>query len=190
MTWRLYPPRYGAMSTNTTSIEAYTDGSCLKNPGKGGWAYLYNIEAQKTSTTYYNYGAKANTTNNEMELTAFLKLLKDLLNFKGTRKFHVIIHCDSQYVLKSFVKLNTRGVGHIRKEKDIDGWYVTGKPKKNLKILKQIYNLLVKYILSGNELTLKWVKGHAGDEFNEIVDKLARRAAEGPTSKIVLKKYP
>ena len=70
-------------------IKIYTDGSCIQNPGKGGWAAIIINDGQKTSIK----GSKKNTTNNQMELLAPIKALKKIP--KGRK---VEIFTDSKYV--------------------------------------------------------------------------------------------
>ena len=70
-------------------IEVYTDGSCLGNPGKGGWAFLVNNEGVISSRSGYSI----NATNNQMELTAAIKAIEFLVNHK-----EMSIYTDSNYL--------------------------------------------------------------------------------------------
>ena len=70
-------------------IKIYTDGSCLENPGNGGWAAIIINNGQKTNIK----GSKKNTTNNQMELLAPIEALKKIP--KGSK---VQIFTDSKYV--------------------------------------------------------------------------------------------
>lgn len=120
----------------------YTDGSCSPNPGKGGWAYI----AIDDDYEYHVNGYSEWTTNNIMELTAVLNLLKD---FKKKDEF--IIYSDSQYVIKT-------AKGEWKRKKNLELW--------------QKYDKLSK----GKKIKFIWVKGHSGNKFNEMVDILAKQA--------------
>ena len=71
-------------------IEAYTDGSCLGNPGPGGWAYLINTNPKIEAS-----GGKYITTNNVMEMTAIIKVLE---KFSELKYKYVRVFTDSNYV--------------------------------------------------------------------------------------------
>lgn len=77
-------------------ILLFTDGSCPKNPGPGGWAYI--LRMKKTGTEKQDSGGEIQTTNNRMELQAVIEPLK-LLEFKPCS---IILCSDSQYVTKEF----------------------------------------------------------------------------------------
>ena len=81
------------MSDNIKKLLIYTDGSCLQNPGPGGWAciLIYNGREKRLC------GAEPNTTNNRMELMAVIKALEAL-----KEKCEVFIHSDSNYVINAF----------------------------------------------------------------------------------------
>ena len=70
-------------------IKIYTDGSCLENPGNGGWAAIIIDDGKKTQIK----GSKKNTTNNQMELLAPIEALK-----KIPKVSKVQIFTDSKYV--------------------------------------------------------------------------------------------
>ena len=70
-------------------IEIYTDGSCLQNPGNGGWAAIINYEGNIKKIS----GSEKNTTNNRMELLAPINALKQIEHNK-----EIQIYTDSQYV--------------------------------------------------------------------------------------------
>ena len=134
----------------------YTDGACSGNPGPGGWGaiLMYNENKKEIS------GAKNNTTNNVMELTAALEGLK-MLKFPC----EVELYSDSAYLVNSFSQ------GWIYNWKK-NNWKTASKePVKNKEIWEEIYNLTqihkVKFIK---------VKGHADNEFNNRCDELARNA--------------
>ena len=134
----------------------YTDGACSGNPGPGGWGTILMYNGNKKEIS----GAKNNTTNNVMELTAALEGLK-MLNFPC----EVELYSDSAYLVNSFSQ------GWIYNWKK-NNWKTASKePVKNKEIWEEIYNLTqihkVKFIK---------VKGHADNEFNNRCDEMARNA--------------
>ena len=151
------------------SFSIYSDGSCLKNPGgPGGWAYV--IIDDNHSIINKDYGSDKQTTNNKMELMGIIKALEYIINndsifSRKTNNF--IMYVDSKYVcdgIKSWIK-----------KWRMNGWVTsTKKPVLNEELWRQLdeYN---------NEIPNKqwnWVKAHAGNKYNEIVDKLALSAAK------------
>ena len=137
-------------------IKIYTDGSCLGNPGNGGWAAIIIDDEKKIQIK----GSKKDTTNNQMELLATIKALKKIP--KGSS---VQIFTDSKYV-KSGI---TEWIHNWKK----NGWKTASKkPVKNKKLWTELDNL-------NNEFEIKWnwVKGHSVDKLNNEVDLIAREAA-------------
>ena len=138
-------------------IKIYTDGSCLKNPGNGGWAAIINIDNEIKNIS----GSVKNTTNNKMELMAPIKALQEV---KGQQQIE--IYTDSQYV-----KLGITDWIHKWIKND---WQTSKKePVKNKELWMQLYKLTKSY-----EIKWIWVKAHAGNTLNEEVDLLAKEAAE------------
>ena len=137
-------------------ITIYTDGSCLGNPGKGGWAAIILIEEKKIKIK----GRKKNTTNNQMELFAPIKALKKIS--KGSK---VQIFTDSKYV-KSGI---TEWIHNWKK----NGWKTANKQKVKNKELWTELDLLT----SEFEIKWSWVKAHSTDKLNNEVDLIAREAA-------------
>ena len=137
-------------------VTIYTDGSCLGNPGPGGWAaVLQSGEHEKVLT-----GAASHTTNNRMELRAALHALKAL-----KRPCRVELHTDSEYL--------KNGITGWLQQWVRNGWRTaTKKPVKNKDLWKQLLPLVEQH-----EIDWRWVKGHAGHPQNERVDQLARQAA-------------
>jgi ribonuclease HI len=137
-------------------IEIYTDGSCLGNPGKGGWGavLLYKNHEKKIS------GKEDNTTNNRMELRAVIEGLKTL---KKSSK--IVVYTDSKYVME--------GIQSWIKGWKKNGWRTANrKPVKNSDLWQELDLEVVKH-----QIEWIWVKGHAGNHFNEIADSLATKAA-------------
>ena len=137
-------------------IKIYTDGSCLENPGNGGWAAIIINNGQKTNIK----GSKKNTTNNQMELLAPIEALK-----KIPRGSKVQIFTDSKYV-KSGI---TEWINNWKK----NGWKTAKKHDvKNKELWLELDLLNNEFDISWN-----WVKAHSTDKFNNEVDTLARDAA-------------
>ena len=137
-------------------IKIYTDGSCLENPGNGGWAAIIINNGQKTQIK----GSKKNTTNNQMELLAPIEALKKIP--KGTK---VQIFTDSKYV-KSGI---TEWIYNWKK----NGWKTANKQEVKNKDLWTELDVLANEF----EISWHWVKAHSTDELNNEVDLIARKAA-------------
>ena len=136
-------------------IEAYTDGSCLGNPGPGGWAYLINKDPK-----IENFGGKDITTNNVMEMTAIIKVLEKCLELGITS---VRIFTDSNYV--------RMGLTEWSKNWERNGWKTSsGGDVKNKEEWVKMIELMRKFEI----VDIKWVKAHNGNINNERVDTLAR----------------
>ena len=137
-------------------IKIYTDGSCIGNPGKGGWAAIIIANGKKTQMK----GSQENTTNNQMELLAPIKALN-----KIPRGSKIQIFTDSKYV-KSGI---TEWIHNWKK----NGWKTANKqPVKNKELWTELDLLTEKF-----EIKWSWVKGHSTDKLNNEVDLLAREAA-------------
>ena len=137
-------------------IKIYTDGSCLENPGNGGWAAIIIDNGKKTEIK----GSKKNTTNNQMELLAPIEALKKIP--KGSE---VQIFTDSKYV-KSGI---TEWIHNWKK----NGWKTADKqPVKNKELWEELDLLANQFEISWN-----WVKAHSTDQLNNEVDLIAREAA-------------
>ena len=138
-------------------IEIYTDGSCLENPGNGGWAAIINDDGKIEKIS----GSEKNTTNNRMELMAPIAALSRI-----TKKKRVQIFTDSQYVkmgitnwIHNWIKNNWQ----TSKKEDV----------KNKDLWLNLYKLT-----QSHDVEWHWVKAHAGNTLNEEVDALAKDAAK------------
>ena len=137
-------------------IKIYTDGSCLENPGNGGWAAIIIDDGKKTQIK----GNKKNTTNNQMELLAPIEALKKIP--KGSK---VQIFTDSKYV-KSGI---TEWIHNWKK----NGWKTADKqPVKNKELWEELDLLANEFEIGWN-----WVKAHSTDKLNNEVDLIAKEAA-------------
>lgn len=135
----------------------YTDGSCLGNPGPGGWAWV-------VPDGPWASGAEGHTTNQRMEITAALEALGALV------PEHAVLEVvsDSTYVVNCF------------RQRWWAGWYrrdwrnAQGKPVANRDLWEPLFDLALG---PDAQITWRWVKGHSGDHWNEVVDQLALSAA-------------
>lgn len=139
-------------------IRVFTDGSCLENPGPGGWAAVFAFESGVKTLS----GNEKQTTNNRMELLAATKALEkaSMLCFD-----EIEIVSDSAYVVNAI----TKGWLEVWKR---NGWKnAKGKDVKN----KDLWEKLDSVILGcKSNIFFKKVKGHSGNTFNELADELAR----------------
>lgn len=145
-------------------VRIFTDGACSKNPGPGGWACMFNTgEKSKTFS-----GNEACTTNNRMELKAVIESYKKAMKLKGAEDIDFELYSDSAYVVNS---INN---GWINKWQQ-NNWKTTkGSDVKNKDMWEELARLRNEARSNGVFLKIMKIKGHAGNTFNEIVDKLAR----------------
>ena len=137
-------------------IKIYTDGSCLTNPGDGGWAAIINIDGEIKKIS----GNEKNTTNNRMELMAPINALKYI-----NSKEPIEIFTDSKYVKNGITEWINTWV--------LNNWKTSNKEDvKNKDLWIELYKL-------NQSLNVKWnwIKAHAGDTLNEELDILAKEAA-------------
>ena len=137
-------------------VQLITDGSCIGNPGKGGWACILRFGEH----TKELYGCEPHTTNNRMELTAAIEGLRRL---KETCSVEIIT--DSEYVKNGITKW-------------IQGWkrrnWTTAEKKP---VLNQDLWVQLDELVSAHKTQWKWTKGHATHDDNNRCDELANRAA-------------
>ena len=135
----------------------YTDGACRGNPGPGGWGALIKYDsAEKTI-----FGGQANTTNNQMELSAAIEglaILKEPCN--------VELFTDSKYVMDGI----TQWIQNWKK----NNWRTAAK--KDVKN-KELWQKLDK-LIAQHQVQWRWVKGHSGDAGNEAADLLANKGID------------
>ena len=138
-------------------IKIYTDGSCLNNPGNGGWAAIINDNDKIIKIS----GGEKNTTNNKMELMAPINALK-----KINKDNKVEIYTDSKYVklgITEWIHKWTKNNWQTSKKEDV----------KNKDLWIELFELTKSF-----EINWIWVKAHSGNILNEEVDLLAKQAAE------------
>jgi ribonuclease HI len=137
-------------------VQLITDGACLGNPGRGGWAAILRHGDRKRELS----GSSAQTTNNRMELTAAIEGLRAL---KETCEVEVIT--DSEY-LKNGI---TQWIHGWKR----NGWKTSAKkPVVNQDLWTELDQLVSKHAVQWT-----WTKGHASHEDNNRADELATRAA-------------
>lgn len=141
----------------------YTDGSCLVNPkGPGGHAAVIFDNAMQMLQLVT--GGEPSTTNNRMELKALMMALKTVED--GT-KHNIVVNTDSQYLQNAFTKFWLRNWKR-------NNWVKSdGNPVLNKDLWQELDALVAKHHVEFN-----WVKGHAGQEYNELCDYLAKAEAE------------
>ena len=139
----------------TKHVEIFTDGACSGNPGPGGWGAILRFNGTDKELS----GGEADTTNNRMELMAAIAALQAL-----KEPVKADLYTDSNYVRDGLTKW-------------INGWKKNGwrtadkKPVKNAELWQALDAARQKH-----DVTLHWVKGHAGHPENERADELARLA--------------
>lgn len=134
-------------------IVYYTDGSCSPNPGPGGFAVIKNGAP-------HILGAEAESTNIRMEGSALIAALKDAAGQEAQ------IYTDSEFWINVITKW---APGWAAK-----GWKKKGGEIKNLDLVQEAYELY-----QDSRATLTWVRGHEGDEGNELADEWANKARAG-----------
>ena len=135
-------------------VTIYTDGACSGNPGPGGWAaiLIYGKHEKELS------GGEAETTNNRMELSGAIAALGAL-----TERCSVTLYTDSQYIERA---VNEHWLDSWKKR----GWRRKDGPVKNLELWQELDRLLGEH-----SVAVRWVKGHAENEYNNRCDALAVR---------------
>lgn len=138
----------------------YTDGACQGNPGPGGWAWA-------ESPRRYESGFETRTTNQRMELLAVLRGL-------DANPGPLLVMSDSTYVVNCFRQRWWKGW-------QVRGWRnAKGEPVANQDLWRPLVELVVE--ARAGEVALEWVKGHSGDEMNDLVDRLAVEASRLQTA--------
>jgi ribonuclease HI len=139
------------------SVEVFTDGACLGNPGPGGWGAILRYQTTEKEISGYS----PDTTNNRMELTAVVEALSAL-----KEKCRVTVYTDSRYLrdgITSWIQRWKR-----------NGWKTAAKTAvKNQDLWEALDRICQKH-----QIEWRWVKGHAGHPENERADELARDAIQ------------
>ncbi|HSF83323.1 MAG TPA: ribonuclease HI [Anaerolineales bacterium] len=139
-------------------VTIYTDGACDPNPGPGGWAALLRFGRHEKILT----GSAPQTTNNRMELTAAVQALQAL-----KQACRVDFYTDSEYLKKGITEWLPRWRARQ--------WRRKGGALANADLWQQL-----DAAVQPHQVEWHWVRGHAGDQDNQRVDYLARRAIQKP----------
>ena len=135
----------------------YTDGACRGNPGPGGWGALIRFDSVEKEI----FGGLANTTNNQMELSAAIEGLSIL-----TEPCNVELFTDSKYVMDGI----TQWIQNWKK----NNWRTAAKKDvKNKELWQKLDQLIAQH-----QVQWHWVKGHSGDAGNEAADLLANKGID------------
>jgi len=141
-------------------VEIFTDGSCLGNPGPGGYGALLRYKGHEKALSEGFFL----TTNNRMELLAAIMALETL-----KRPCDIVLTTDSQYVRQGI----TQWIHNWKRR----GWRKADKsPVVNVDLWQRLDAAIPRH-----QIDWQWVKGHAGHPENERCDELARAAAESPS---------
>lgn len=146
-------------------MKVYTDGACKNNPGRGGWAFA--IITNDDKVVHHASAGVMNTTNNRMELTAVLEAFKWMDSHQECLNETIVVYTDSKYVRDGI----TSWIVKWKK----NGWMTSKKtPVLNEDLWRDLDD---KTEIYKDRLEWQWIKAHAGNKFNEIVDSLASAAA-------------
>jgi ribonuclease HI len=146
--------RKADMAAIEGALEVWTDGACSGNPGPGGWAWVTKDGRQGS-------GGEPKTTNQRMEVSAALHAI---LALEGP----LVVVSDSTYVVNCF------------RDEWWRGWLARGwvnsqkKPVAN----RDLWEPLIEAFRARGDISFRWVKGHSGDEMNDLVDQLAVAAGK------------
>jgi ribonuclease HI len=139
------------------TVEIFTDGACLGNPGPGGWAAVLRWRGVERELS----GGDPATTNNRMELTAAIEGLEAL-----KRGVAVRVYTDSTYLRDGI----SRWIHRWKRS----GWRTADKkPVKNVDLWQRLDEAIARH-----RVEWQWLRGHSGHPENERADRLARAAAE------------
>lgn len=153
-----------------SEIVVYTDGACLKNPGPGAWCF---IATRSDEEILRGLGDESETTNNRMELRAAIEGLNAVPAMSD-----VVLRSDSEYLVKGlmvWVAVWEKNGWRTRKKQDVlnrDLW-------EQLVVLKSWHH----------GLKIDWVKGHAGNRWNELADTLAQNQAARLQRRLIVDSY-
>jgi len=137
---------------NIPECVVYTDGSCLDNPGPGGYAGLILYKGELKLKVV---GGLPRTTNNQMELMAVVETLK-----RFNRPSEILVYSDSKYVVDSINK------GWAK------NWCIKGQLKRNARPNSALWIEMMS-LLEVHNVHMQWVKGHNDNKYNELCDKIA-----------------
>ena len=137
------------------TVEIYTDGSCIGNPGPGGWGAVFTVHEKRSTLS----GFEKDTTNNRMELLAAISAINAM-----PKQVAIIIYTDSSYVKNGITTW-------IRNWKNNNWISSSGKPVKNQDLWEELSESI-----KDRNVEWVWVKGHAECTNNNNADFVARSA--------------
>ena len=139
----------------------HTDGSCRPNPGRGGWAAVLDVDGERRTLSGAVPGP---TTNNRMELTAAIEALHALPS-----PADVVLFTDSEYL--------RRGITVY-----VPGWRARGwtRGRRSAPVPNADLWRVLDHLDAMHRVEWRWVPGHAGNEPNELADRLAAEARDRP----------
>ncbi|MEL7646324.1 MAG: ribonuclease HI [Anaerolineaceae bacterium] len=143
------------MATKLPQVTVYCDGACSGNPGPGGWGavLLFDQGAERVLK-----GGEKETTNNRMELTAALQALRAL-----SVPSAVTIVTDSSYLMNGATIW-------------LPGWKKRNWKRKEGALANVDLWQALDSEMQRHQVRWEWVRGHAGDHYNERADQEARSA--------------
>jgi ribonuclease HI len=162
----------GISAVKGPELLVYTDGGCSGNPGPGAWAYVILGPAKDGGSDLEfcaeDSGGEAQTTNNRMELLAVIEALRKAQFLLGNEKNNtferITVYTDSQYVQKGI----TQWIESWKR----NAWKTSGKqPVKNRDLWVELDS-----VSRNLPLDWRWVRGHAGNTYNERCDSMVRAA--------------
>jgi ribonuclease HI len=142
------------MNAVDSSVVIYTDGACDPNPGHGGWAAIVMRDGKIKELS----GFENSSTNNRMELMAAIQALSSLHGSSN-----IDLYTDSEYL-------------RLGIDKWMEGWVKRGWKRKQGKLANQDLWQELNQLNEKHQVKWHWVKGHAGDKYNQRVNYLAQRA--------------
>ena len=149
-------------------ITFHIDGSCIGNKRNAITPGGYGVICVNDGVVEQFSKHIEDTTSDRAELIAFIKAMK-LINERGYNYEKVTIYTDSRYVVDGYTAWLSSWVSNNWRRRN-------GKPVLNKDLWLQVVKLP-----KMTELSIKWEKGHAGNKYNEMADKLAQKAARNPT---------
>lgn len=147
-------------------MKIYTDGAFRPTTQVGGWAWVWAPEDPRVWTSVFAGRVDEAGSSNRMELTAVLQAL-DTLQEAGAAGTRVQVVSDSAYVVNGSV--------HVHRWRRQQWLTSRGDAVKNQDLWARFLEAHSKLRSRGTPLTLTWVKGHAGDPYNEACDRAATR---------------
>jgi len=151
-------------------LSFYTDGSCSTASREGGWGFVFvDHDIEKVS---FDYGAASDTTNNRMELTAFLNALIKIEHIIPFSKdtYEITVFSDSAYIVNCLLQ-------KWYKKWLLNGWHTSNRmPVKNKDLWQEIIHSYERIEKDKSlKLTIEKVKGHSADKYNDLADECANK---------------